>query len=67
MVLLACSLAGVLGGAAMIGLPVLGGAVIFDSLCVGVFALLRDTGQRAVPGAGEAPTLRQVLERASAA
>jgi hypothetical protein len=66
-ILLLCSLAGVLGGAAIIGLPALGAAIIFDSLCVGVFALVRDDGT-AEPGVHEAGgTLHSVLERARAA
>lgn len=65
-VLLCLALAGVLGGAALIGVPVLGGAVIFDSLAVGVWALLRDDGTRAAPSVHEVPTLAQVLERARA-
>lgn len=65
-VLLVMSLAGVLGGAALIGVPALGGALIFDSLAVGVWALLRDDGARSVPGVHEVPTLAQVLERARA-
>jgi hypothetical protein len=64
--LLLLSLAGVLGGAALIGLPVLGGAIIFDSLCVGVFALWRDDGQE--PAVREVPgTLASVLQRARGA
>ncbi len=63
--LLLCSLAGVLGGAALIGAAALGGAVIFDSLCLGVWALVRDDGgERARPGVHEVPTLASVLERA---
>lgn len=65
-ILLLVALAGVLGGAALIGVPVLGGAVIFDSLAVGAWALLRDDGARAVPSVHEVPTLAQVLERARA-
>jgi hypothetical protein len=62
-VLLLVSLAGVLGGAALIGLPALGAAVIFDSLCVGVYALARETGDG--PQVREvAPALGNVLERA---
>jgi hypothetical protein len=66
-VLLLLSLAGVLGGAALIGLPALGGAVIFDSLATGAYALLRDDGQRASPSVHSVPTLAQVLERARGA
>ena len=65
-VLLLLSLAGVLGGAALIGLPALGAAVIFDSLCVGVWALARDDGQPGLPQVHGAPTLQQVLDRARA-
>ena len=67
-VLLLLSLAGVLGGAALIGLPALGGAVIFDSLALGAWALFHDdgTGATQVPGVHEVPTLSQVLERARA-
>ena len=65
-VLLLCSLAGVLGGAALIGVAALGGAVIFDSLAVGAWALLRDDGTQARPSVHEVPTLAQVLERARA-
>lgn len=64
-VLLLVSLAGVLGGGALIGLPALGGCLIFDSLCVGAWALLRDDG-RAAPSVHEVPSLSQVLERARA-
>jgi hypothetical protein len=66
-VLLLLSLAGVLGGGALIGPPALGGCLIFDSLAVGAWALLRDDGQRASPSVHEAPTLAQVLERARGA
>jgi hypothetical protein len=65
-ILLVVALAGVLGGGALIGLPALGGCLIFDSLAVGVWALWRDDGSRAVPGVHEVPTLAQVLERARA-
>lgn len=63
--LLLCSLAGILGGAALIGMWALGLALIFDSLCVGVFALLRDD-PAAGPQVNQVPTLRDVLERARA-
>jgi hypothetical protein len=64
-VLLLLSLAGILGGAALIGLAALGGAVIFDSLCAGVWALLRDDGgERARPSVHEVPTLASILEKA---
>ena len=64
-VLLLCSLAGVLGGAALIGVAALGAAVIFDSLCVGVWALARDDGLPS-PSVHAVPTLAQVLEKARA-
>lgn len=65
-VLLCCALAGVLGGGALIGIPALGACLIFDSLCVGAWALLRDDGDRARPSVHEVPTLSQVLDRARA-
>ena len=65
-ILLLLSLAGVLGGGALIGLPALGGCLIFDSLAVGAWALLRDDGQQGAPSVHEVPTLAQVLERARA-
>ena len=54
-VLLLVSLAGVLGGGALIGPPALGGCLIFDSLAVGAWALLRDDGRREVPSVHEVP------------
>jgi len=64
-VLLLLSLAGVLGGAALIGLWALGLAVIADSVAVGVYALLRDDGGRGAPSVHEVPpTLENILERA---
>jgi hypothetical protein len=65
-VLLLLSLAGILGGAALIGLPALGGAVVFDSLVTGAYALLRDDGRRDAPPAHEVTTLASILERARA-
>lgn len=65
-VLLVVSLAGVLGGGALIGIPALGACLIFDSLAVGAWALLRDDGRREAPSVHEVPTLSQVLERARA-
>ena len=64
--LLLLSLAGIMGGAALIGLWALGLAIIADSVAVGVFALLRDDEGRAGPSVHEVPNLRQVLERARA-
>lgn len=66
LILLLLALAGVLGGGALIGVPALGGCLIFDSLAVGAWALLRDDGRREVPSVHEVPTLAQVLERARA-
>src|SRR5262249_31002381 len=63
--LLLCSLAGVLGGGALIGLPALGACLIFDSLAVGGLALARDAGPGAVPSVREVGhTLQNVLARA---
>jgi hypothetical protein len=65
-VLLLLSLAGILGGAALIGVAALGGAVIFVSACTGVYTLFfRDdgTGQQP-PQVHGVPTLHDVLERA---
>jgi hypothetical protein len=63
--LLVVSLAGVLGGAALIGTWALGAAVIADSVAVGVYALLRDDGgRRAAPQVHEVPTLASILEKA---
>ena len=62
--LLLCSLAGVLLGAALIGVAALGAAVIFDSLCVGVWALARDDGQPGLPQVHGAATVADILERA---
>jgi hypothetical protein len=63
--LLIVSLAGILGGAALIGVAALGGAVIFVSLCTGVYTLFfRDDGTGRQPSVHEVPTLAQVLEKA---
>lgn len=43
--LLLVALAGVLAGGALIGIPALGACLIFDSLAVGAWALLRDDGR----------------------
>jgi hypothetical protein len=64
--LLLLSLAGVLGGAALIATWALGLAVVADSVAVGAYALLRESGGRPEPSAHEVPTLHQVLERARA-
>ena len=66
-ILLAAALCGVVGGAWLIGLPAVGGAVIFDSLCVGAWALLRDDGKGAPRASGQpATSLHEVLDRARA-
>lgn len=63
--LLLCSLAGILGGAALIGRWALGAAIVADSVAVGVWALCRDDGRgRPAPQVHEVPTLANVLERA---
>ena len=69
-VLLLVSLAGIMGGAALIGLWALGLGIIVDSVAVGVYALLREDGDRVRPSVHEVPavpTLAQVLERARGA
>lgn len=64
-ILLACSLAGLVGGAWLIGMWAVGLAIIADSVAVGVYALLRDDGRgRGEPQAYDVPTLHDVLERA---
>lgn len=63
-VLLLVSLAGIMGGAALIGLWALGLGIIVDSVAVGVYALLREDESRPAVSAGEVPTLASVLERA---
>jgi hypothetical protein len=67
LVLLIASLAGVVAGGWLVGRWAAGLGVVFDSLAVGAWALLRETGaDNAVPGVHEVPTLAQVLERARA-
>ena len=64
-VLLLVSLAGVLGGAALIGLWALGLAVIADSVAVGVYALLLEDEGRARPSVhAVTSSVADVLERA---
>lgn len=66
-VLLLVSLAGVLGGAALIGTWALGLGIVADSVAVGVYALLRDDGRGVqAPPVHQVPTLHDVLERARA-
>jgi hypothetical protein len=63
-VLLLASVAGVLGGGALIGMAALGGCLIFCSLCVAGWALARDDGL-AAPQVHQVPgTVASVLERA---
>ena len=64
--LLLSSLAGIMGGAALIGLWALGLGIIVDSVAVGVYALLREDEDRPAPSVHDVPTLAQVLERARA-
>jgi hypothetical protein len=66
-VLLVLAGLGVIGGAALISIPAIGAAVIFDSLCVGFWAVQRDDG--AGPVVERLPaqqTLQDVIERARA-
>jgi hypothetical protein len=65
-ILLVCSVAGILGGGALISVAALGGCLIFCSLAAGAWALLHDDGTGSRPGVHEVPTLNQVLERARA-
>ena len=63
--LLAVSLLGLIGGAALIGLWVVGLAVMADSLLLALWALFRaaDHGEPE-PSVHEVPTLENILERA---
>ena len=68
-VLLVASLLGVVGGAALIGEWAVGCAIIFDSLCAGVWALWGyDDGNPARPVVREVPgtTLEAIFDRARA-
>jgi hypothetical protein len=70
-VLLCVSLAGVVGGAWLIGLWAVGLAVIADSVAVGVWALARDDGLpgpqvREVRPATVQQSLQRVFDRARA-
>ena len=65
-VLLLVSLAGVLGGAALIGVWALGLAIIADSVAVGVFALMREVPEAPVVHAVP-PAVASVLDRVRAA
>jgi hypothetical protein len=67
-ILLLASLAGIMGGAALIGLWALGLAIVADSVAVGVYALQRDdgTGQPQVHGVspdGIPADVRKFIER----
>jgi hypothetical protein len=68
--LLVVSLVGVAAGGWLIGRWALGVAVVFDSLCVGVWALLRDDGRGEAVGpvqVGQVPVrLGEVFDRARA-
>ena len=68
--LLLVSLLGVVAGGWLIGRWALGVAVIFDSLCVGAWALLRDDGRGEPAGravVGQVPVhLGEVFDRARA-
>ena len=65
LVLLAVSLLGVVGGAWLVGRWAVGCAVIFDSLCVGWWALGRDDGAVPAPRAlSGGVSLGEALERA---
>jgi hypothetical protein len=68
-ILLVASLLGVLAGAALIAKWAAGCAVIFDSLCVGAWAIWGyDDGKPAVPQVREVPgtTLEAIFDRARA-
>ena len=67
-VLLLCSLAGIIGGAWLIGMWCVGLAVIADSIAVGVFAWFRDDGKHAasVHQIHGVPTLQDILDREQA-
>ena len=65
--LLLCSLAGVIGGAFLIGRWAVGAAIIFDSLAVGGFVLFRDDSMPGPsPQEESVPTLRSILAREAA-
>jgi len=65
-VLLVASLLGVVGGAFLISKWAVGCAVVFDSLCVGGWALFHDDGEQ--PQVREVPrtALETVFDRARA-
>ena len=63
-VLLACSLLGVLAGGWLTGRLGFGLCVIADSVAVAAWALLRDDGRPVEPQVHGVPTLHDVLDRA---
>lgn len=67
-ILLVAALAGIIGGGWLIGhWTGVGAGVVFDSLCVGVWALLRDDGTGQPARTQPQPTtLHEVLNRARA-
>jgi hypothetical protein len=67
-VLLLLSLAGIAGGAVLIGTWAVGTAIIADSLAVGVWALYHDDGKDAQPSvhAGPGTTLQAIFDKARA-
>jgi hypothetical protein len=66
--LLLVSLAGVLGGAFLVGTWMVGLAVMADSMLLGLWALFRDDGleprEPSAPSVHEVTTLDTILERA---
>jgi hypothetical protein len=63
--LLLVSLAGILGGAVLVGTWALGLAIMADSLLLGLWALFRDDGREAEPpSVHKVATLDTILERA---
>ena len=67
-VLLLCSLAGVIGGAALVGRWAVGVAIVADSAAVGVYALRRDDGNGQQPSVQAVQgTVASVLDRVRAA
>lgn len=67
-VLLVLALAGVVGGAFLVGRWCVGVAVIFDSVAVGAWALFHDDGQEmaAQPQVGVVTDFREILKREAA-
>ena len=69
LIMLASAMAGIVGGAALIGVWCIGLAVIADSVLVGWIAWQRDDGEHVAPRRPMATvtTLEQVFDRARAA